>query len=93
VNEKASDGFTDAFTGEPEFGTIWALLWLIVKAERQAVALALVGDRSNDAVGAEALKKWAEPQLAAFRRAGAVPMISWWPVAKILRDHLPHNTG
>jgi hypothetical protein len=92
---EVGDEVTDDVTDETEPGTIWALLWLIAKAERQATALAIVGDRSNDAEGAESLRRWAEPQLDAFRRDsdGAVPTIPWRRVAKILRDHLPYHTG
>jgi hypothetical protein len=90
---EVGDVFTDDFTDGMEFGTIWALLWLIMEAERQAVALALIGDESNDAVGAELLKKWAEPHLDAFRRDEDVPIIPWRRVAKILRSHLPYAKG
>jgi hypothetical protein len=93
VHEVGDDAVTDDVADETEFGTTWALLWLVMKAERQATALALLGDRSNDAVGAESLRRWAEPQLVAFRRNEAVPLIPWPRVAKILRNHLPYHTG
>jgi hypothetical protein len=96
VDEKAwyaaDDEVTDAFTDDPEFGTIWALLWLVAKSERHAVARAIVGDKSHDEVGAESLRKWAEPQLAALRRDEGVPTIPWLRVARILRK-LSCNKG
>jgi hypothetical protein len=93
-NESPKPGgdFADAFTDETRFGAVWALLWLVMKPERHAVALALVGDKSHDEVGGEAIKRWAEPQLVAFRRDKNVPPIPWPRVAKILR-HLPCNQG
>ena len=90
---KAADDFTDAFTDETGFGTAWALLWLISKAERHVVALALIGAKQNDAVAGEALREWAEPQLVVVRRDEDVPVIPWRRVAKILRNHLPANVG
>jgi hypothetical protein len=97
VPEAVEDEFADADDGtassETGFGTIWALLWLVMQAERHAVALAIIGDKTDDAAGAESLRRWAEPQLDACRRDGAVPPIPWPRVARILRDHLPANEG
>jgi hypothetical protein len=86
---EAGDVNPDDVTAELGFGTVWALLWLIMKADRQAVALALIGDKNSDAAGAESLKKWAEPQLASFNRDEDLPMIPWRRVVRILRNHLP----
>jgi hypothetical protein len=90
---EAGDDIPDDVTAEPGFGTVWALLWLIMKAERQAVALAIIGDKNNDAAGAESLKKWAEPQLVAYKRAEDVAMIRWRRVVRILRNQLPLARG
>jgi hypothetical protein len=90
---KAADDFTAAFTDAGGFGTAWALLWLISKAERHVVALALIGATQDDAVAGETLQSWAEPQLVAVRRCQDIPMIPWHRVAGILRDRLPANVG
>lgn len=92
AHKASDDDVADAFTEETRFGTTWILLWLVAKAERHVVARAIIGDRSNDAVGGEALRRWAEPQLAAFRRDEGVPMIPWRRVAKLLR-YLPCDKG
>jgi hypothetical protein len=86
---EAGDDLSDAFADEAVLGMTSALLWLIMKAERLAVALALIGDKTEDAIAAESLKRWAEPQLVALMQPEDVATIPWPRVVRILRKHLP----
>jgi hypothetical protein len=85
---EAGDDIPDGVTTETGFRTIWTLLWLIMRAERHAVALAIIGDQRNHSLGAESRLKWAEPQRVAFMRDEDVPTIPWQRAARLLRNHL-----